>query len=664
MKLSLECLSVLRRGPARCVPVGVGLCLAWFTLPVCGGVSTEVQQAVNLLANPSFETGEDACPVDWVFLNQHEMSRGEWKAGDAPEGAQHIRAIGESGMCYGRWTTAYRLELEPGRTYRLGFWHRGTGGAQVYLEGHHVEFDSDSGVLTENLRKRYKSVLVKPESSVEWRYYTAVWQAPDYPSWARLNLGIYGRHQADFDWVTLTADGLHLVQPADPVLVESGGLISVEAFLQTDQAEGEAEWTCATPGVKIIESQFDATRGTWRLTLRADEVGFFDLEIEARLKTGATHAATRPGFIRVHPPLKGTFAFSVFTDAHFYRPGDNPRNEMFGGFAKTVTALDPLFFLSLGDQMEIHSGASDLDKKWSVAAVREQFARLRAPVFTLLGNHEIDKTFEGAGTRWYWEQHLGMSPFKAFRIENYLFAGIDTSTPGIYGRDHGGSFVRPGQRAWLDEVLTRAGKAGLVPVVLMHIPVYGEFRDGADRNDLLDLLYRHRVRLVLQGHQHYSEQYAAPYPSFSPWPPAQWPTRTELVTNEEVIARLNDPSNTVFLTTTTVSAFLLGGSPYNGFRHFWVKDGNIVWQDVVPVSLAVSVERREDGQIVRLRTGPEKALAGFPVKAELPAGRVEIRSGEKILPVHRVLHAQGQTVWTQVDLPVNTESEVIFRVVP
>jgi 3',5'-cyclic AMP phosphodiesterase CpdA len=365
----------------------------------------------------------------------------------------------------------------------------------------------------------------------------------------------------------------------------------------------------------------------------------------------------RQRFLRCHPPLQGTFAFAAFTDAHFYRPGDNERNARFGELAASLNALQPLFALSLGDQMEISSGATDTEKKWIAEAVREQLDRLHVPLYVVAGNHEVDKTFEGAGTRWYHEQYLGYPPWVSFAVENFLFVGLDLPTPGIYGRDHGGSFQRVGQAAWLAETLRQADDR--FTVLWGHMSVFGEFLDSPGRDELLRLLYQHRVRLALAGHIHNNSASALTRPVTGEDRKPPWSRPAPLAEGADVVARLADPASTVFLETTTCSAFLLGGCPYQGWRYIWVRDGAIAWQAVVPTALSVTITQpAENLRRVDLRNGPETDLPGFPLHVTLPPGRVTARAGDRELPVWTYPDPAGQTVWVQVDLAADQEIQV------
>ena len=630
------------------------------TAPVA--LPPDVAEAVNMIANPSFEEGSDLCPVDWVFFNQCQQTAGHWISGQARSGVQCVSVEGSGGLAYGRWLTAYRLPLQARGRYHLGFWYKGRGGS-VYLLGNECRLDVASGILTEAVNHTYQAVVVKTEPSDEWRYYAGDFVAPDYPSWARVCLAGGGRESCYFDEVSLVPDGLHLVQPREPILCETGAVVTAEFRMESGAGSDipPTDWEVTTPGIRLIRAVADPLRKTWRLDLQATGVGFYDLAVRCR-QGQAVHLLTRPNFLRAHAPLQGTFAFTVFTDAHLYRSGTNERNEAFGRFITTATALDPLFAIGLGDQMDISSGATDVQKKLIAEAVREQLARLHMPVYTVAGNHEIDKTSDGAGTRWYQEKYLGWPAYYGFAVGGLFFAGIDTTVAGIYGRDHGGGLIHPGQTEWLDAALRSAHERGLTTVMWTHIPLYGEFQSGPDRDRLLGLVYSNGVKVVLSGHIHDNLYLSTPNPVLAGHSVPPWPKPESLADGAVLAARLADPSSTVFLTSTTVSAFLLGNSRYNGFLYAWVRDGRIAWMDTVPLSLSVVVEHGAgSSQKIHIRNGPEKALKGFPLKLDIGPGRMTVSASGRDLPVVDS-GAGGGCRWVQVDIPAG--GEVTINVSP
>ncbi|MCE9613887.1 MAG: metallophosphoesterase [Lentisphaerae bacterium] len=611
----------------------------------------------NELSNGSFEEGEDLAPVAWFFANQHERTTGGWETNGAHGGAQCVRVVGGSGLGYGRWVSANRVVLTPGRAYRLSFWHRGAGG-EVYVEGCPGQLDPATGRFTLELARAYKPAPLRTEPSADWRLYRKTFTAPDGPMWVRVCLASSGVRTAWFDDVALVGEGLHVVQPAAPVLVPVGGTAELVVQVEPPPAK-EPAWELAPALLRLTGTAAGPTPGSWRLTVAGAEAGFGALELTARVAGAKPLVARRERFVRVYAADTRSFAFAAFTDIHLYRPGANERNVAFGRAADLIGALDPLFVLGLGDQMEISSGASDEQKRLIVAAVREQVGRMAAPVFMVSGNHEVDRTLEGAATRWYHTHALGQPLYHAFEVGPFLFAGFDDIVPGIYGREHSGGLVLPGEEAWLAAVL-EAGKArGLFTVLYAHIPVLDGFPEAPDWHRLMRLIYANDVRLMLDGHVHWSAERWVRNPLRAGVPAPPWPKGEACADAAEVVARLRDPGNTVFAETTSGSAFMLKERAYNGIRYVWLRDGGVAWCDTVPISTSITVEApAADVRVVQVRGGPERALRGLPVRVALPRGTYRATAGGKACDVVSEEVGGETVIWVQADVPAGGAVEI------
>lgn len=620
-------------------------------------VRAEIPAAANWISNPSFEEGEDNDPVDWVYFQQHEKSIGLADQTAARSGKRGISFQGAGGLSYGRWITPYRIPLEPGQKYRVSFWYRGTG-ADVYLDTQAVEF-SDAGKLSIDLSKTRKIPIAKPEPAEEWTYVEKEISAPGYPAWAQLCLGGNARDACAFDDVHFERSGLTLIEPRWAQVVPQG----TEVVLKLSAPELRA----APPDAVIWKSSGNATvkdsrknseDGTWSVTVvaKADS----DLQLEATIG-GKSLRFEEPKYLRVFPTGKEQmFGFAAITDAHFYRKGNNERNEKFANVVSTLNVLDPLFVISLGDQMDIHSGFRDEQKKWIAEAVREQLGLLAMPVFMMAGNHEIDRTYEGSGTRWYFEKYLGQPRFWSFEIGDTLFAGIDVSTPGVATREHGASFLDPEQEAWLAQLLS---KPRSVPVILAgHISPFGEWTAAPDHERFLAMLLGRQVGVYLCGHTHYTMDVAVPNGQTSP----PWPKPVKLESANQAGRAIADPDQTVILTTTSVCAFKMGDTKMNGYRYLLVKDGKIVWQDVLPLSLSIQRQNPSPNSAkFTVTNGGEKAIAGLPIHAILPEGKaVATLAGKEIPCETNPLGNGSQAVWVRLDCPLDSSFEVLLSVQP
>jgi len=599
--------------------------------------------------------------MDWIFLNQHEVTTGTWDGDSARSGTQGVAVHGGTGLSYGRWITPYRIPFEPGERLRVSFWYRGAG-AQVYMWTRASGLNA-AGMFTTDLTKYYKAMLGPTPATSEWTYVEAEFVAPDYPSWGQLCLGGSGNQSCEFDDIAVARPGVVVVEPRHPFVVMTGEVRRLTVYVDAlrDVATNEAGWSVTSSCFALQAVSRSETGSAWYLDLLATNVGVADIALHVSTNGGAPLSLNLVRSARVHAGTGGAFTFSAMTDLHFYRPGVNERNIKFGLLADSVNALDPLFALALGDQLEIHSGYRDEEKKLEVNAAVEQLGRVQAPLFVTAGNHEIDKHYEGAGTRWYLEKLMDMQPFYTVEVDGTLVAGFDVSAPGICSREHGAAFLRPEQPEWFAGVL--GSYTGRLPIVAAHVSPFNEFVDGDDRNQLMSLLYTNRVRAYLSGHLHYTiDRYTRNPLADGNWGPP-WPESTDIVDAAETVEKLSDTNNLVFMTTVTGAAFLLGGAPVNGYRHIWVRDQEIVWQDVLPISLSVTRTSTAPNIVsYTLTNGIHKSISGLPLKAELPAGTVSATINASPAPVLVTTnHAGVQVAWVQADIATNEAVEVVIR---
>lgn len=624
--------------------------------PVASAQTAAPPRAANWISNPSFEEGEDNDPVDWAYFLQHEKTTGLADKSAAHTGKRGVSVQGAGGLSFGRWITPYRIPLEPKAKYRVSFWYRGKG-ADVYLEGHAAEL-SESGKLTVDLTKKVKIPVAKPAPAAEWTYVEKEIVAPGFPAWVQLCLTGSGRDACAFDDIAIERPGLTLVEPRVPQIVPEGAEITLKLSAPElrNAAENAVTWKVGA-GATFKEARKNADDGTWTIKLAVTSDG--NLELEAAVAGAQPLKLAVPKFLRVFPAgAEKLFTFAAITDAHFYAPGANERNDKFTRVAGTLNALDPLFVISLGDQMEIHNGLRDEENKLICEAVRQQLGTLSMPVFTMAGNHDIDRTYEGTGTRWYHEKYLGQPRYWSFRVGKNLFAGMDVTSPGMATREHGASFVDPEQDAWLEALLNEPREA---PVTLAgHISPFNDWGSSPDRDRFLSLLLGKKAGVYLCGHTHYTDDATVPNGQTAP----PWPKPEKLDTPEKATAALQDPNKTTFLTTTTVCSFPLGDKKAYGYRYLLVNDGKIVWQDVLPPSLSVERSEPSPGTVkFKVTNGADKPVAGLPVVVSMPAGKSASVTIDGA-PAQPAPSASGQHVMVQVDVPINSTREIIFSTKP
>ena len=102
----------------------------------------------------------------------------------------------------------------------------------------------------------------------------------------------------------------------------------------------------------------------------------------------------------------------------------------------------------------------------------------------------------------------------------------------------------------------------------------------------------------------------------------------------------------------------------NGYRYVLVRDQEIVWQDVLPISLAITRESPAPNRIVySLSNGVEKSVSGLPLRADLPPGKVTATLNGAPLASRITARPDGrQIAWVQADVPTGRVATVIFQV--
>jgi hypothetical protein len=620
-----------------------------------------VPEAANWISNPSFDEGTSAGPVDWFFANQHEFSAGAWTNTSARSGGAGVAVIGQSGLAFGRWMTPYRIYLEPGKNYRVSYWYRGNG-STAYFFGHPATMNT-SGVFSVNLSNNFKRVLGSG-SAVGWTYVETNYVAPGSMFRAQLMLAMEsGNKTAQYDDIAIARPGIVVVDPVVPLVTAIGMTNRVTIYVDELRTNtlSNVTWTVTSSHLALRAVQHDVTNRLWLLDLEGIASGVADVTFRAAPTVGSAITNRIQRFARVRPAGDRGFAFAAITDAEFPWPGPNERNDRFERIAATLGALDPLFVVSVGDQMADTRGLWDEEKVLSADAVRQQFGRLPVPVFALPGVNEAGRFYEGMQTRWYHEKYLQLPAQFSVEVDGTLIAGIDTTAVGEPAREGGGAFVRPGQAAWLQNVL--GSYTGRLPIVAGHVSPCDAFEDSPDREVLLGLLYTNRVRAVLSGYRHETLDQWIRNPHADGQVSAPWPTNvTTLAGTDAGTTKLADASNTVFLGTVTASSDLRGAAEYHGYRYLWIRDQQVLWQDVLPLSLSVTRSSAAPDRVTFVITnGYDKAVNGLPLRVELPFGIVQATvNGEPQVVDVSFLDDGRRLAWLPVDVNTGATVDVVF----
>lgn len=200
-------------------------------------------------------------------------------------------------------------------------------------------------------------------------------------------------------------------------------------------------------------------------------------------------------------PLSGPLRFIYLGDAQNGLASHWPRVVR----AAFQTAPDARFILHAGDL--VNRGSRDLE--WAHWFRAGGFIHGMVPAIPVTGNHEYERLDlpEGEQQRllsilWRPQFRLPEEPELSAELQETVYDIRYSADLHVFVLDSNMSDMTE-QAAWLDRQL--AASDARWRIVTMHHPIYssGRDRDNADRREvLLPILLRHRVDLVLQGHDH------------------------------------------------------------------------------------------------------------------------------------------------------------------
>jgi 3',5'-cyclic AMP phosphodiesterase CpdA len=265
------------------------------------------------------------------------------------------------------------------------------------------------------------------------------------------------------------------------------------AALRTSGPEGQQLVNAGLGGVKYHSVRFDALEPN---TLYAYRV------------RGAENAWSEWFQIRTGPRAGTPFRFIYMGDA---------QNGILSHWSRTVRASfqkapDARFILHAGDL--VNRGSRDLE--WAQWFKAVGFIHGMIPAVPVAGNHEYDGLVSAPASPrllsalWRPQFRLPVVESLPATLKETVYkiaynADLDVfvldSTPANSGA--GGAQMAQVQATWLDGELTRS--TARWKIVTMHHPIFssGEGRDSKEwREAILPILTKHKVDLVLQGHDH------------------------------------------------------------------------------------------------------------------------------------------------------------------
>ncbi|HDN85365.1 MAG TPA: hypothetical protein ENG47_06400 [Candidatus Aerophobetes bacterium] len=651
----------------------------------------------NMLTNYSMERGETEAPVDWVFVAYHEkIKEAGWTdevshwgkksifIDSALDNPMPVPGVHLSGI--GFFTTTYRISLEPGRTYCLQGYYNASKKCGVMVGGYPSQLNVEKREFVQsitNVSHHITNVIAEktlPATGGRWKHFSLEFTPPPapYPYLARVYLiGTYLPGKVYFDDVALTTQTFQPQSPGLPKIVVPGEefhLKFIVSDVKGNPVKKIEDFRLWINNRKLqTKAVFNSKEKVWTLLSSVPfdftPSGFASIKAEVTIK-GSKQVFEKERYFYVIPPTKGTFSFVVIADTHLHDyPEQDERTQRFVEAIRSINSLSPYFALHVGDLRGISNGQNDIHGRWWNEVYQDMISRLETPLYPVPGNHDTDKTFlGGASTMYYYEKLAGYPPFYSFDVDKFHFVGIDTTVPGIAGRQHNGGFTHPGQEEWLQKDLQDAQSQGKYIILFFHHPPYeGEqFPHYEDRERLLDVIYRNRINLVLLGHNHHDwvvikknpyvqEGGSLPELRLGPLPEgASEDYRDGPIEREKIEPYYHNPAYTIFEQTTTTSGFLMRGSRYFGFRYIWVRDGKIVWDDTIPLGFKVrTLEKREGYRKIEVINPKIKSYKMLPLSFRMKPGKYrayKLEEAKKSLNLYQINKGKITEVWVSLDI--------------
>ena len=195
----------------------------------------------------------------------------------------------------------------------------------------------------------------------------------------------------------------------------------------------------------------------------------------AALLTGSAMAEPKPWTHLNYQNNPDDFQFAIVPD----RTGGDYRGAFTNALAK-VNMMHPEFVITVGDLVEgmtmpdINAGRSvDGIKRAQQVELTNMTAKVEAPFFTVVGNHDISRSRTASSranetSTAMWREFFGENTYYAFMYKNVLFVCLNTMD-GRHGPPEKQSGISAAQYAWLRKTLDEHVDARWT-MIFMHQP--------------------------------------------------------------------------------------------------------------------------------------------------------------------------------------------------
>jgi 3',5'-cyclic AMP phosphodiesterase CpdA len=229
-----------------------------------------------------------------------------------------------------------------------------------------------------------------------------------------------------------------------------------------------------------------------------------------------------PALLAAPALAKDSFRFVHFTDTHI-QP-ELSAAEHTARCVDVINAANADFAIAGGDLVFDVNLVGRPRATQLIALYQRTTSKLRMPVYNMIGNHDLfgigDRGLAGSQlarqAQRDWETEFGPR-MRTFNYKGWHFVTLDSIDVLPKGGYRG--WIGPDQLSWLRGVLAGI-PAGAPVVAISHIPLvtaflqYGDLRGSIPDNGLVvenarevvNLLLKHNVKAVLQGHIHICEK--------------------------------------------------------------------------------------------------------------------------------------------------------------
>jgi hypothetical protein len=283
--------------------------------------------------------------------------------------------------------------------------------------------------------------------------------------------------------------------------------IAVNWRTDTTVSAGTIEWAIATPGTEFLNSvqKVNATKERLKVVREGDPTvtaHYFSAKVDGLepgkkyiYRVGALDAWSEWYQVQMPDASKQKLSFIYFGDAQ------NDVKSMWSRVIreayKTMTKVD--FMLHAGDLINRH----DRDVEWGEWFYAGNFIHATVPSVMTPGNHEYGKGVI-LSPQWRRQFNLPLNGPKGLEETCYVvnYSNLKVISLDAEQIDESPMYLLK-QKQWLDSVLTHDPKKWTA--ITFHYPVFSTKpnRDNENlRNHFKPLFDKHKVDIVLQGHDH------------------------------------------------------------------------------------------------------------------------------------------------------------------